>query len=55
MRQLIWALTVRRAESKAPGSVDGTESERLKRRASVTAGLLCLVFAVFYVDYLFRS
>ncbi len=55
VRKLIWILTVRRAQKKAPQAVNDAEIERLRKRAGVTAGLLCVPFAVFYVDSLFRS
>jgi len=46
VRHLIWILSVRRAERKAP--TDEAKRRRLKRRASVTSALLCFVFAFFY-------
>jgi len=46
VRHLIWILSVRRAERKAP--TDETERRRLKRRAGVTSALLCFVFAFVY-------
>ncbi|MBT4932491.1 MAG: hypothetical protein HOL66_00385 [Rhodospirillaceae bacterium] len=52
VRQLIWALTVRRADAKG-ANVDEAESLRLKRRSGVTAGLLCFLFSVLYVNSLF--
>ncbi len=55
-RQLIWALTVRRAIQKGgEENVDDAELQRLKRRAGVTAALLCLLFALAYVHWLFRE
>jgi hypothetical protein len=51
VRRLIWILMVRRAERKAPA--DESERLRLRRRAGVTAGLLCFVFAVIYTKQLF--
>ena len=53
VRRLIWVLYVRRAERRGP--TDENERLRLKRRAGVTAGLLCFVFSYFYVTYLFQS
>jgi hypothetical protein len=50
-RQLIWVLYVRRAERQ--GATDEAERRRLRRRAGVTAALICFVFAFFYTDYLF--
>lgn len=52
VRQLIWVLYVRRAESQR-GATDEPERARLKRRASFTSALLCLVFSVLYTNYLF--
>ncbi len=47
VRQLIWALSVRRAE-KREGPTDEVRRRSLKRRAAVTAALLSFVFAYFY-------
>ncbi len=47
VRQLIWALAVRRAE-KREGPTDEARRQSLKRRAAVTAALLSFVFAYFY-------
>ena len=55
VRQLIWVLTVRRVEKKHGGATDDAERLRLKRRAGVTAGLLCFVFSVIYVTQLFQD
>jgi hypothetical protein len=54
VKQLIWALLVRRADAKG-GDVDEAESLRLKKRASVTSALLCFVFSVLYVNNLFSG
>jgi hypothetical protein len=54
VRQFIWALSVRRADSKG-GNVDEAESLRLKRRASVTSALLSFIFSVLYVNNLFQG
>ncbi len=54
VRQLIWVLSVRRAERR-DGATDEATRARLRRRASVTAGLLVFVFAVFYANHLFRD
>jgi len=53
VRQLIWVIYVRRALHKGGG--DEADQARLKRRAGVTAALICLVFAFIYVNYLFRG
>ncbi len=52
VRRLIWVLYVRRAETDGTQT---TEEERaaLKRRAGVTAALLCFVFSYFYTLHLF--
>ncbi len=48
VRNLIWALLVRRARSKA--EIDEAESYRLRRRAGATAALLSFVFSIFFVN-----
>jgi len=53
VRRLIWILMVRRAERDGP--IDDAGRQRLKQRAGVTAGLLCFVFAVVYVNHLFSG
>lgn len=52
VRQVIWALSVRRIDARG-GDVDEAESLRLKRRASVTSALLCFLFSVLYVNSLY--
>ncbi len=54
VRRLIWVLYVRRAEREGETA---PEEERLalRRRAGVTALLLCFVFSYFYMAYLFRT
>jgi len=47
VRNLIWALMVRRAMSKA--EIDEAERQRLRQRAGVTATLLVFVFSYFFV------
>lgn len=47
-RNLIWALLVRRAASKA--EIDEAEHRRLRKRAGVSAGLLVFVFSYFFVN-----
>lgn len=49
-RQIIWVLSVRRAEAR-DGREDEARRHALKRRASITAGLLCFVFAFFFISY----
>ena len=53
VRRLIWVLYVRRAERD--GNDDEARREALKRRAGMTAVLLCFVFAYFYVSSVFGS
>ena len=53
VRQLIWALYVRRAAAKG-ADIDEAESLRLKRRAGATSGLLCFVFSILYTMHLFE-
>jgi len=53
VRQLIWALQVRRAQKRA-GDMDEKEL-RLKSRSGFTAALLSLIFAYFYVNHLFSN
>jgi hypothetical protein len=48
VRNLIWALMVRRAMSKA--EIDEAERLRLRQRAGVTATLLVFVFSYFFVN-----
>lgn len=48
VRQLIWVLSVRRAERD--GHEDDTRRESLKRRAGVTAALLCFIVAFLYIQ-----
>ena len=56
VRQLIWALTVRRAIRKGgEDKVDAAERERLKRRAGFTSALLSFLFALAYVNVLFKG
>lgn len=55
VRRLIWVLTVRRAIQKGgEETVDTVEQARLKRRAGVTAAMLCFVFSYFYVKTWFH-
>lgn len=47
VRQLIWALSVRRQERRE-GEADEETRQALKRRASFTAVLLSFIFSYFY-------
>ena len=54
VRQLIWVMAVRRQQRKAGGRLpDGEAQDSIKRRAGVTAALLCLVFAAAYGGAMF--
>ena len=53
VRNLIYVLYVRRAQRA--GSCGEEDRQRLRRRAGVTAVLLCFVFAVVYAQYLFHG
>ena len=55
VRSLIWTMQIRRAQKKTGEDIDQAETLRLKNRAGVTAGLLCFVFAVVYVNQLFSG
>lgn len=55
VRQLIWALSVRREERRLGLPADEARRSAIKRRASVTAGLLCFVFAVLYQNVLMNQ
>lgn len=55
VRQLIWVLYVRRAQNAQGAELDDAEKERLKRRASVTSALLCLVFSLLYTMHLYSG
>ncbi len=54
VRRMIWVLSVRRFEAKK-GPSDEARRAVLKRRATVTSALLCLVFSVVYVSYMFQG
>lgn len=54
VRRLIHVLLVRRAKAKVK-DLEEAEIARLKRRASATSALLCLVFSVFYTFQLFSD
>lgn len=51
VRQLIWVVSVRRAERD--GRQDETRRQLLRRRAAATAALLVFVFSYFYTNSLF--
>ena len=55
VRRLIWVMAVRRAIQKGgEETVDAAEQARFKRRAGVTAAMLCFVFSYFYVKTWFH-
>lgn len=53
VRRLIWVIYVRRA--KHLGGGDDADQTRLKKRAGISAIMICLVFSYIYVNYLFRG
>ncbi len=53
VRQLIYVLSVRRAQRKSGAPVEPEAQRALRGRASFTSGLLCFVFAVLYVHVIF--
>ncbi len=54
VRRMIWVLSIRRFEAKK-GASDETLRASFKRRATVTSALLCLIFSVVYVSYMFQG
>lgn len=54
VRHLIWSLSIRRAENR-DGPTNDEQKLALKKRAGVTAILLCFVFAYFYTGQLFSG
>lgn len=55
VRQLIWAMSVRREERKLGQPTDEGRRQALRRRAAVTSFLVCFVFSIAYVHVMFRS
>jgi len=53
VRQLIWVLYVRKKQ-KTQQSVSEEEKIILKKRASLTSALLCIVFSYLYVMQVFN-
>ena len=53
VRKLIWVLYVRKKQ-KTQQSVSEEEKKSLKRRATFTAILLCIVFSYIYVKQVFN-
>jgi hypothetical protein len=54
-RQLLWVLAVRRVERRHGQPLSEERRLGLKRRMSVTAVLLCFVFAVAYVHVMMAN
>ena len=53
VRQLIWVLYVRKKQ-KAQKTVSDDEKKYLKKRATFTSLLLCVVFSYLYVTQVFN-
>ena len=53
VRQLIWVLYVRKKQ-KAQKTVSEEEKKSLKKRATLTSVLLCIVFSYLYVSQVFN-
>ena len=53
VRKLIWVLYVRKKQ-KTQQSVSEEEKSSLKKRATFTATLLCIVFSYIYVKQVFN-
>ena len=53
VRQLIWVLYVRKKQ-KSQQTVSEEERKVLKKRASFTSILLCIVFSYIYVNQVFN-
>ena len=53
VRQLIWVLYVRKKQ-KSQKTVSEEEKKSLKKRATFTAILLCIVFSYIYVKQVFN-
>jgi hypothetical protein len=55
VRRLIWMMSANRAARKTGERPGEEELARLKRRAGVTAFLVCYVFAVLYAYTIIRT
>jgi len=53
VRQLIWVLYVRKKQ-KSQKTVSDDEKINLKKRATLTSVLLCIVFSYLYVSQVFN-
>ncbi len=50
VRQLIWVLSVRRAQVKTGDLPDEETRNSIKRRAGFTSALVCMIFAAVFGD-----
>jgi len=53
VRQLIWVLYIRKKQ-KEQKTVSDDEKKSLKKRATFTSALLCIVFSYIYVNQVFN-
>jgi len=53
VRQLIWVLYIRKKQKEQKTVSDG-EKKSLKKRATFTSALLCIVFSYIYVNQVFN-
>ena len=53
VRQMIWVLYVRKKQ-KSQKTVSDDEKKILKKRATFTSALLCIVFSYIYVNQVFN-
>ena len=53
VRQMIWVLYVRKKQ-KSQKTVSDDEKKKLKKRATFTSVLLCIVFSYLYVTQVFN-
>ena len=53
VRRLIWVLYVRKKQ-KSQKMVSDEEKKKLKKRATFTSVLLCIVFSYIYVNQMFN-
>ena len=53
VRQVIWVLYIRKKQ-KEQKTVSNDEKKNLKKRATFTSALLCIVFSYIYVNQVFN-
>ena len=53
VRKLIWVLYVRKKQ-KVQKTISDDEKQSLKKRATITSILLCIVFSYIYVNQVFN-